>query len=251
VLLELSKEHGELCCTLINAPGLHHTLSLKLQAKHGVNFLFNMGNQSLQEIGSSHSTYLGMREITAAAQLLNAKVGITFEPDRVITTLQFAVETVSVLPSASATPPISNEQNKELTCIALDDDKAPRTLCKGLFKMLGCSSCSQILGEHHHEAANISETVWAAVSKVGMDSVVCLFDENMNYAEGDVLGSDLARKLRSENFTGLIIIRSANDSEESAQKYRAAGADRALSKGTSQKIVAQEIKQILAERWLC
>ena len=81
-----------------------------------------------------------------------------------------------------------------------------------------------------------------------MDSVVCLFDENMNYAEGDVLGSDLTRKLRSENFTGLIIIRSANDSEESAQKYRAAGADRALSKGTSQKIVAQEIKQILAMR---
>jgi len=33
VLLELSREHGELCCTLINTPGLHHTTSLELQAK--------------------------------------------------------------------------------------------------------------------------------------------------------------------------------------------------------------------------
>jgi len=278
VLLKLSTigvsgSKKELCCTLINPAGECHSASLELQAKLGMNFLLSTSPQQLQDIGSSHSTYLGMREIVTAAKLLDAAVQISFEETCVIASIQFEALPEAQSPQMSpviraftspaqiaclSSLPMQKQDAEvllapaipvvnEVIIIALDDDKAPRALAKGLIRLVGASDQSVILGEFYNEAINVSQPVFEAASKVGEHNVVCVFDQNMIYSEGAVLGSDLTKQLRDQGFNGLIIVRSANDSEESQKIYLDAGASAALSKGTSAKVVAKEIKQLLID----
>jgi hypothetical protein len=57
-----------------------------------------------------------------------------------------------------------------------------------------------------------------------------------------VLGTDLAITLRSREFAGLVLIRSANSSEQDADTYLATGAvDGCVGKAASTKVVAAEL----------
>ena len=65
-----------------------------------------------------------------------------------------------------------------------------------------------------------------------------------NYKEGKVFGTDVTNELRSSGFTGIIIIRSANDDAASANKYRRAGANGCVGKKlNSVALVGDIVKQ--------
>ena len=69
------------------------------------------------------------------------------------------------------------------------------------------------------------------VGLIGDERVVVQLDQYMQYDEGTLLGTDISRELREQvGFRGVIVIVSANDDDESAEAYRAAGADVASGK---------------------
>ena len=56
----------------------------------------------------------------------------------------------------------------------------------------------------------------------------------MNYAAGDVYGTDLCRQLRDEHsWQGLLFIQSANDGAADVSTYMDAGADGTIGKGVA------------------
>ena len=54
-----------------------------------------------------------------------------------------------------------------------------------------------------------------------------------------VHGTTLVRKVRQKGFTGLIVIRSANNDEESQAKYLSSGANMAIGKNIQIESLAQ------------
>ena len=81
--------------------------------------------------------------------------------------------------------------------------------------------------------AALPARVAALGREIGEASLVCIFDQNMNYPDGDVLGTDLCRELRAAGWRGVLLIQSANDSAADAAFYREAGADGTLGKSVS------------------
>ena len=115
----------------------------------------------------------------------------------------------------------------ETLLIAADDDIIARRGYKGLIKKLQVQE-SMILGETYEEVANLVQTVMD--QKRAHRNVVCIFDQNMEYAAGIVLGTDITRTLRENGFKGVIIIRSANDEPAMQKLYIEAGANGHLAK---------------------
>ena len=83
-------------------------------------------------------------------------------------------------------------------------------MARGLLKKLKAHKESLILGENFAEVSEVPEFVNKSVTQYGR-SVVCMFDQNMHWSEGSILGTQLCKQLREQDFMGLIIIRSAND----------------------------------------
>ena len=70
---------------------------------------------------------------------------------------------------------------------------------------------SLILGETFDGVMEVPKVVSEAVTFHGLLGVVCIFDQNMHWPDGSIMGTQLCKQLRDQNFVGLIIIRSAND----------------------------------------
>ena len=88
VVVEMSGSGMNIIIT--NRAGDNHNKCLELQAINGKNFLMDMHKEliaSTQQIGSADSTFLGMREISDSARLLESRVNIVFEESTVITLL--------------------------------------------------------------------------------------------------------------------------------------------------------------------
>ena len=121
----------------------------------------------------------------------------------------------------------------------------------------------KVLGETLDEAESIASVVKAVATQHGDANVVVLLDQKCapralvlsgyqllwccsmdNYKEGKVFGTDVTNELRSSGFTGIIIIRSANDDAASANKYRRAGANGCVGKKlNSVALVGDIVKQ--------
>ena len=84
-------------------------------------------------------------------------------------------------------------------------------MAKGLLKKLNAHKESLILGENFAGVLEVPEVVNMSVTQFGPSNVICMFDQNMHWPEGSILGTQLCKQLREQDFMGLIIIRSAND----------------------------------------
>ena len=84
-------------------------------------------------------------------------------------------------------------------------------MARGLLKKLKAHKESLILGENFAEVSEVPEFVNKSVTQYGPSRVICMFDQNMHWSEGSILGTQLCKQLREEGFAGLVIIRSAND----------------------------------------
>ena len=98
-----------------------------------------------------------------------------------------------------------------------------------VIKRLGADE-SMVLGETYEEAADLVQTVMAEAVARGHRNVVCIFDQNMEYPAGPVLGTDITAKLREAGFKGVIVIRSANDEPAMQKLYLKGGANGHLPK---------------------
>ena len=240
----VTRDKAKLCVTIINSPGVGHANAFQLQQHYGPNFLFQDHlNGTL--IGSKDSTFLGMREISQAAVLLNAEVSVLFEESQVVTLVACPVDVVEIeVPLAEEVAvAISIDASNEtllgvphqVMYILCDDDKAPRAMGRGLLRnpRLPSTPDSCVLGEHYSEVKLVAEMVLGATGEKGAMGVACIFDQNMHWPQGTVLGSDLVEELRAAGFKGLTVMRTANDSETSCEQFLAMGADAVLSKGMS------------------
>ena len=64
------------------------------------------------------------------------------------------------------------------------------------------------------------ERVCALGAELGVENVVCILDQNLNYIDGDVYGTDLVRRLRGEfAWRGAILIQSANCETSDVREY--------------------------------
>ena len=105
---------------------------------------------------------------------------------------------------------------------------------------------SRVLGETHQEVSSVPELVLQL--QASHRDIVCMFDQNMEYPEGFVAGTELTSQLRTQCFEGLIVIRSANDSAESLKQYCDAGADAAISKAARPAKVRAELSRLIGLR---
>jgi len=87
-----------------------------------------------------------------------------------------------------------------------------------------------VLGASYEEAASVVEMVLTEAAARGDGNVVCVLDQNMEYAAGTILGTDLTVALREAGFKGVIAIRSANDDPANRKMYREIGASGTLGK---------------------
>ena len=72
---------------------------------------------------------------------------------------------------------------------------------------------------------------------------MCIFDQNIEYKEGKLYGTEITSALRLTGFKGLIFIRSAMDDFYSVEKFRKAGATANLTKDSNVTQIIDELKQ--------
>jgi len=246
--------------TMINSAGEGHEQLRTLQHQHGINFLLDT-HLTVELNGAKDSTFLGMREISLAGAVLDAAVTVTFEELQVVTSVACPVVVVErevPLPEEveeDAFSPIADTRQAEsgtlqpLMYIMCDDDKAPRAMARALLKKpeFAATPDSCVLGELHAEVQSVPELVLRASAANGALNVVCMFDQNMEWPEGTILGSDLLTTLRSLGFTGMIIMRTANDSASCERTYLELGADAVFSKAMGAKLVIPALLELHAE----
>ena len=80
--------------------------------------------------------------------------------------------------------------------------------------------------------AALPARVAALGREIGEASLVCIFDQNMNYPDGDVLGTDLCRELRADGWRGVPHPIGERPGRR-RRVYREAGADGTLGKSVS------------------
>ena len=101
---------------------------LELQSFNGENFLMKKDLiASTQQIGSADSTFLGMREISDSARLLESQVDIFFEESTVVTLLNmWNVEIAQVIkPDTLQTKVEQDAVPADVVFVCCDDDKVP------------------------------------------------------------------------------------------------------------------------------
>ena len=131
-----------------------------------------------------------------------------------------------------------------------DDDKIARLLAQKQIKKLRPHERSVVLGANREETATVPERVCALGAELGVENVVCILDQNMNYLDGDVFGTDLCRRLRGEfAWRGALLIQSANCETSDVREYLQAGADGALDKGVSAALQTDILARVYHDRF--
>ena len=131
-----------------------------------------------------------------------------------------------------------------------DDDKIARLLAQKQIAKLRPHERSVVLGASREETATVPERVCALGAELGVENVVCILDQNLNYIDGDVYGTDLVRRLRGEfAWRGAILIQSANCETSDVREYLHAGADGALDKGVSAALQTDVLARVYHDRF--
>jgi hypothetical protein len=213
---------SNLFITVENEAGTNHEAALEMQNQHGkIPIMSQQQEIDLSSIGSASSTFLGMGEMREAAALMSTSLSLEFHPQSGLVA-PHTLFTLTADASPTSAPEFQGDAGevpslKEgclLVCV--DDDAAPRIGYKGLIKKLNPKE-SMILGATYEEAASLVEAVLTAAKELGDANVVCIFDQNMEYDQGKILGTEVVADLRHEGFTGVMLIRSANDDAASLQ----------------------------------
>ena len=227
-----------------NPPGKRHAQNLQLQKEKGLNTLLNecrSNTKHMNKIGSDGSTMLGMSEVLLVAKCMHAEPSLLFAPESVIFSLWVPIQ-IATKPDSVPQMPVG------MVYFLCDDDNISRRIGELILrqKCLGADlNLCQIVGDTYAEAVSFVANVLAAGALHGNDKVICIIDQNLQYRDIKVLGTDLTQSLINEGFTGLIFIRSADDNFESVGEYRQAGATGYIRKDMPIEDAAED----LARQW--
>ena len=252
---------GQLVVEAENAAGPNHARLLAL----GTRDLFEADrSQDLRRagVGTQESTFMGLRDMQLAASAHDppALLSLTILPASVRFCLRLAVA-VSPSPEPEPTAHVSPRTRKAarprpprlpegLCFVVVDDDKIARRLAEKQIAKLKPHARSVVLGASQEETATVPERVCALGADLGVENVVAILDQNMNYVEGDVFGTDLIRQLRGElAWRGVILIQSANCEPSDVRNYLHAGADSALDKGVSVALQTDILARVYHDRF--
>ena len=232
VELRVYVESGRFMICITNRAGKDHAACFELQ-RHGR--IDGAQAAAVPGIGGADSTFRGLDEIYEVALMMphDTMARLTFEEDSVLFTLSLPLESVKVH-KTSPLPP-------DTVLICLDDDFSVRAQYSGLRKALRLPMENfKILGATYDEASSVYNAALEACKSHAL--VVCVLDQNLNYPEGDLLGTDIASRLTvTDAFTGLIFMRSANDSITDVLFYRSHGAIDAIPKSYGIKTLAASL----------
>ena len=116
----------------------------------------------------------------------------------------------------------------------LDDSAVARRLVVSQLTRFAAPACVKTFGESHFE---VEEFVSASINVAD----IVITDENLVYASGTYLGSDLLAQFVEQGFRGLLCTRSANCSAEDVDKYHSKGAHCVLMKDMSGREMMESI----------
>ena len=237
-----------------NEPGVNHSRLLAMLGVDSDLIHARISPRVLQQsgTGSATSSFCGLSDLLLCATAIGASVRLLLRADHV--EFQFSCD-VELLPSEEddeqpangpssaprgATPPASPRSRAtspptlppSLVFICADDDMVARLVAESFLGTVSADAArSRVLGERYEEVRGLSGEVGKLCKEFGDERVVVQLDQYMQYDEGTLLGTDISRELREQvGFRGVIVIVSANDDDESAEAYRAAGADVASGK---------------------
>lgn len=218
-------DSGRIVLTIRNKPGANHT---KAQRIMPTNCIECASVFKTSHLGNVDSTFLGLNEITGAVRYLTAgEVSLEFNEYEVVFTLSFEMVEVAPMGMHPTTMPLPN--GTALICI--DDDKCTRLQYKGLIRKLELDpeKCL-VLGETFDEVKRAPEIVMRHANRY--NNVIVITDQNFDeYEPGqEALGTDILEELTAKGFSGLMFVRSGNDSVDDIQFYRKKGACDVLSK---------------------
>ena len=211
--------------------------------------------------GQSSSTFLGLGEIrmftaalgpSARAHLRVHATSVRFElsfPAEVVVKKPQPKKPTAEVPVVPPKVPVVLPQAlpADLAFVCCDDDLIPRHLYRRLLKTAKASQTeSVVVGESYAQVAGLADMVVEKAQRLGHARVVCLFDEHLDFQEGSFQGSKIIADLRARDFSGLAIVRSANDEPDVADEYIAAGADGLIAKAVKggQKAVLESISRL-------
>ena len=257
---------GQLVIEAENGAGANHARLLAL----GTRDLFEADRSqdlSVAGVGTQESTFMGLRDMQLAAGAHDppATLSLTILPASVCFCLRLAVA-VSPSPSPSPRAPSTHsffadprpkasrprppELPEGLCFVVADDDKIARLLAQKQIAKLRPHERSVVLGASREETATVPERVCALGAELGVENVVAILDQNLNYIDGDVYGTDLVRRLRGEfAWRGAILIQSANCETSDVREYLHAGADGALDKGVSAALQTDVLARVYHDRF--
>ena len=241
---------AELHIAVRNAPGAKHEQLLE-RFPVGTDLLqagaFSPATMHREGLGSSASTFCGLLDLRLCAGVLGAHASLLLAADHVAFELAGPVGVVP--PAASPSSVIDNEGRggapssspdtsptpteewpaaggQPLIFVCADDDEIGRLMAQATTARLGADpTLSLVLGATHAEVAGLADAVCAMARHFGDARVVVTLDQHMVYEQGAILGAEVCAEMRARGFGGVVAIITANDDEEAAHTYRAAGAD--------------------------
>eukprot|EP00670_Eutreptiella_braarudii_P012780 CAMPEP_0174335302 /NCGR_PEP_ID=MMETSP0810-20121108/20663_1 /TAXON_ID=73025 ORGANISM="Eutreptiella gymnastica-like, Strain CCMP1594" /NCGR_SAMPLE_ID=MMETSP0810 /ASSEMBLY_ACC=CAM_ASM_000659 /LENGTH=618 /DNA_ID=CAMNT_0015453577 /DNA_START=13 /DNA_END=1870 /DNA_ORIENTATION=+ len=200
------------------------------------------------------SDHLGLSHCFMIARVC----GITLSLNQHADVVTFVAEVIAevraegqTLPSAeSANEVVAIEQDGPVLPVGLcfhflDDSAVARRLVVSQLMRFAAPVSVKAFGESHFE---VEEFVSASINVAD----IVIMDENLVYASGTYLGSDLLVQFVEQGFRGLLCTRSANCSAEDVDKYHSKGAHCVLMKDMSgwemMKSIAHSYRKLLQEQ---
>lgn len=209
--------------SVTNAPGSKHE---EMCVKYGEDSspLFEHGQKGIDAERNSVSQGQGLSIAKMCADAMGGELTLSFEKSLVISKLKVAYHCVNM-----HTTPILPD---DLVIASLDDDDVARMVDKTMFTEMNIneSSVNNVFGETEEDIVNFEQIFWT------LDPLpsILILDHHLDHPQFRTklrLGTDIVKTLRSNGYTGKIVMRSANDSSVDVARFLEAGADAVFRKG--------------------
>lgn len=219
-----------LAFAVTNPPGKNHA-TLVRQFGEDASSLFGLGVQGAQAAAMSNGN--GLYLVGKCAVALGGVATLRFLADEVCAELTLPLDEADVgtLPAATR-------------IASLDDSDLTRMMDAAAFAELGVEAF--VRGETLDEIKRFPEFVASLEPPPSLVMVDYRLDHPM-HGTPYLLGTELLPRLRALGFAGKLVIKSANDTAADIARFKADGADDAISKGLSVSSLGRELARVLGK----
>jgi len=244
-------ENGEFTLSVDNSPGPDHERLIDLE---NPNIIFEEHTRLHDDFCSAESEGNGAWIMRQCAMAMRGTCSILFTPEGTHFEMKCPCE---VAPEEKVDKSIlqNSDVPPNTIFIGVDDSKMQRLAMQRMFRNEGFDeSCVYLMGEKYGTVTWMLERMIQRIG--GSEFVVCIIDQNLDWPQGNVLGTDLSRllkeKLESQGRKIVTFIRSANDSAHDVKLYREHATDfmpkTIMRRGKFREIVIEHMANIYGEK---